>query len=75
MFSRPSQGNSLHFTTSTAGPLQSFPPQDGTGLLQLLVLFLTQATEQFPTDQFDQPPSTTYIQQAIIYTCAYTINP
>ena len=43
---------------STARPLQFFPPQDGSGLLQLLVLSLTQDTEQFPTNQFDHPPST-----------------
>ena len=55
-------GNALHSTVSTVSPTQSIPPQDGAGLLQLLVLFLTptspHGTEQFPTDQFDQPPST-----------------
>ena len=58
MYSKPSQGNSLHFIVSTAGPLQFFPPQDGSGLLQLLVLSLTQDTEQFPSNQSDHPPST-----------------
>ena len=58
MYSKPVQGNSLHFLVSTAGPLQFFPPQDGSGLLQLLVLSLTQDTEQFPSNQSDHPPST-----------------
>ena len=54
----PSQGNSLHVTVSSAGPPQLFPPQDGTGLSQLLVLSLTQDSEQFPTNQSDHPPLT-----------------
>ena len=52
------QGNSsLQFIDSTAGPLQFFPPQDGAGLLQLLV-FLMQEAEQFSTNHSDHPPST-----------------
>ena len=58
MSCKPLQGNSSHVTVSTAGPLQLFPPQDGTGSVQLLVLSLTQETKQLPTDQSDHPPST-----------------
>ena len=58
MYCKPLQGNSSHVTVSTAGPLQLFPPQDGTGSVQLLVLSLTQETEQLPIDQSDHPPST-----------------
>ena len=58
MYNKPSQGSSLHFMVSIDGPLHFFPPQDGSGLSQLLVLFLTQDTEQFPTNQSDHPPST-----------------
>ena len=56
---RPMHGNVLHSTVSAASPTQLIRPQDGTGLLQLLVLFLippSHNSEQFPTDQFDQPP-------------------
>ena len=67
MYSKPSQGSSLHFMVSTAGPLQFFPPQDGSGLLQLLVLSLTQDTEQFPTNQSDHPPSTVKSNVSIFY--------
>ena len=58
---RPAHGIILHSTVSTVSPTQLIPPQDGAGLLQLLVLFFTPPShnfEQFPTDQFDQPPST-----------------
>ena len=51
----------LQSTVSIVLPTQLFPPQDGVGLLQLLVFFLTPPShnfEQFPTDQFDQPPLT-----------------
>ena len=58
MHCKPLQGNSSHVTVSTAGPLQLLPPQDGSGLLQLLVISLKQETEQFSTNQSDHPPST-----------------
>ena len=53
----------LQSIVSIASPSQSFPPQDGGGLSQLLVLFWTppsHSSEQLPTVQFDQPPSTAY---------------
>ena len=57
------QGLSLHTVVFTVTPLQFFPPQDGAGLLHLLVWFVTplpQVLEQLPLDvQFDQPPLTT----------------
>ena len=59
LYNRPSQGYSLHLITSTAGPLQFFPPQDGAGLLHDLVFSLKQEVEQFPINQSDHPPSTT----------------
>ena len=53
------QGNSpLHCTISTAEPLQFFPPQDGAGVSQFLILFLMQEAEQFPTNHSDHPPLT-----------------
>lgn len=61
VYTRPSQGNSLHSTFSTAEPLQFFPPQDGAGLLQFLIFSLKHEAKQFPTSQSDHPPST--IQQ------------
>ena len=50
----------LHSTVSSDSPMQLLPPQDGAGLLQVLifVVFLPHNFEQFPSDQFDQPPST-----------------
>ena len=71
---RPMHGNILHFTVSTASPTQLIPPQDGTGLLQLLVLILSppsHGTEQFPADQFDQPPSAA--QHKIIFLKTYIL--
>ena len=68
----PLQGNSSHVTVSTAGPLQLFPPQDGTGSVQLLVLSLTPDTEQFPTNQSDHPPSTMYTRAKRYYQIKYT---
>ena len=59
MYCTSLQGYSLHSIISRVGPLQFLPPQDGEGLLQFLVLSLTQDCEQFPTDQSDHPPSTT----------------
>ena len=58
---KPIHGIVLQSAVSIVLPMQLFPPQDGVGLLQLLVFFLTPPShnfEQFPTDQFDQPPST-----------------
>ena len=70
---KPLHGDSVQITISTAGPPQFFPPQNGTGLLQFLVFFLTQETEQFPTDQFDHPPSTIQlITTNIMYVHAHT---
>ena len=75
VYSRPSQGGSQHFMVSTAGPLQFFPPQDGSGLLQLLVFSLTQDTEQFPSNQSDHPPSTVKPKHLLlttqIFSCLY----
>ena len=65
----PMQGISLHSVVSTALPMQSLPPQDGIGLLQLLVLVLfppPQLAEHSPTDQFDQPPSTMQNKHVLI---------
>ena len=63
----------LQSIVSIASPSQSFPPQDGGGLSQLLVLFWTppsHSSEQFPTVQFDQPPSTVhYIKILLIQLC------
>ena len=59
----------LHLPIITVVPLQSFPPHNGVGLLQLLTFVITPShrLEQFPTgDQFDQPPSTTHTIQYII---------
>ena len=58
VYTRPSQGYSLHFIISTAEPLQLLPPQDGAGLVQFLVFSLTHEAEQFPINQSDHPPST-----------------
>ena len=58
---KPRHGIVLQSTVSNVLPTQLFPPQDGVGLLQLLVFFLTPPShdfEHFPIDQFDQPPST-----------------
>ena len=68
-----SQENSLHSTVSTFMPLHSLPPQDGVGLLQTLNFSLTpppQFTEQSPTFQSDQPPSTTG-KINLVYTYAW----
>ena len=62
----PIQGIILHSMVSTDSPMQLLPPQDGAGLLQVLIFVLFPPShdfEQFPTNQFDQPPSTTYIKQ------------
>ena len=59
------QGCVLHSTVSTDSPMQLLPPQDGAGLLQVLVFVLfppSHGFEQFPTNQFDQPPTTTHIK-------------
>ena len=61
---KPAQDNSSHFITSTARPLQFFPPQDGVGVSQFLILSLTQDAVQFPTDHSDHPPSTTQGQMS-----------
>ena len=60
----PIQGIVLHSTVSSDSPMQLLPPQDGAGLLQVLVFVLFPPPhnfEQFPTNQFDQPPSTMYV--------------
>ena len=54
-----SQDSLSHFIISTAEPLQFFPPQDGVGVSQFLILSLTQEDVQFPTNHSDHPPSTT----------------
>ena len=59
VYAKLAQGNSSHFITSTAEPLQFFPSQDGAGVSQFLILSLTQEAVQFPTDHSDHPPSTT----------------
>ena len=59
VYTEPSQDNSSHFIISTAKPLQFFPPQDGAGVSQFLILSLTQEAVQFPTNHSDHPPSTT----------------
>ena len=60
----PIQGIVLHSTVSTVSPTQLLPPQDDVGLLQVLIFVLFPPShnfEQLPADQFDQPPSTTYV--------------
>ena len=73
----PIQGFSLHTSVSTALPMQSLPPQDGIGLLQLLVLVLfppSQLAEHSPTDQCDQPPLTMQSKHVLNMVRLYIIS-
>ena len=74
----PLQGIVLHSTVSTVSPTQLLPPQDGAGSLQVLVFVLFPPShnfEQFPTDQFDQPPLTIQYKNIalteLLYACIY----
>ena len=52
----------LHGSTSTFGPLQSFPPQEGTGLLHTLVRCRVPPPQLLLHDPYLhelQPPATT----------------
>ena len=63
----------LQSNVSTVLPTHPLPPQDGIGLLQLLVFFLTPPShnfEQFLADQLDQPPSTAQYKHYM-----YMLNP
>ena len=59
----PGQAGRLQTSVVVADPAHSLPPLAGAGLLHSLVLFripLPQVTEQTPSSNLDQSPSTRY---------------
>ena len=62
----PGQASRSQVAVSILSPTQSAPPLDGAGLLHSLVLSTTpepQVTEQSPSTNGDQLPSTVIIQK------------